>query len=115
VAHYAEVIDGTVRRVVVVSNEVTTVDGVEDEQLGIDLLDEIMPSTGSWVQTSYNASIRFNYAGIGYTWDGAGFAAPQPYPSWTLDAGYQWQPPTPMPDDGTGYLWDEDSQTWGEA
>jgi hypothetical protein len=24
---------------------------------------------GSWVKTSYNGNIRFNYAGIGYTYD----------------------------------------------
>jgi len=24
---------------------------------------------GTWIKTSYNAKIRFNYAGIGYTYD----------------------------------------------
>lgn len=24
---------------------------------------------GTWIQTSYNSNIRFNYAGIGYTYD----------------------------------------------
>jgi len=24
---------------------------------------------GTWIQTSYNSRIRFNYAGIGYTYD----------------------------------------------
>jgi len=114
-AHYAEVIDGLVQRVVVVSNDVTTIDGVEDEQRGVDLLDDIMPTAGAWVQTSYNGSIRFNYAGVGYSWDGDGFAAPEPYPSWTLDADYQWQPPTPMPDDGDLYVWDEATTSWIEV
>jgi len=114
-AHYAEVIDGIVARVVVVSNDVTTIDGVEDEQRGIDLLNGIMPTAGAWVQTSYNGSIRFNYAGIGNTWDGTGFAAPQVFASWTLDGDYRWQPPTPMPDDGSVYTWDEDSAAWVAA
>ena len=113
-AHYAEVLDGTVLRVLVVSNGVTTIDGVEDGQRGIDHLDAILPTDGSWVQTSYNGNRRHNYAGIGYSWDGTGFAAPDPYPSWTLDATYQWQPPTPMPDDGKVYEWDEDTTSWVE-
>ena len=114
-AHYAEVIDGIVHRVVVVSNDVTYVDGVEDGQRGIDLLDGILPTGGEWVQTSYNGTIRHNYAGIGHTWDGTGFAEPQPYGSWTLDENYVWQPPTPIPDDGTNYTWDEASASWVQA
>jgi hypothetical protein len=35
---------------------------------------------GRWIQTSYNATIRKNYAGIGYTYDQArdAFIAPKP-------------------------------------
>ena len=113
-AHYAEVSDGTVLRVLVVSNGVTTIDGVEDEQRGIIHLDSILPTDGAWVQTSYNGTIRHNYAGIGHTWDGTGFAAPQPYGSWSLDGNYMWEPPTPMPDDGNLYLWDEETTSWVE-
>ena len=110
-AHYAEVITGIVGRVVVVSNDVTTVDGVEDEQRGVDFLDAILPTAGEWVQTSYHAAFRHNYAGTGYTWDGTGFAAPQPCPSWSLDGDYEWQPPTARPADGS-YIWDEDTTAW---
>lgn len=78
------------------------------------------------VQTSYNTfggvhtlggtPLNKNYAGIGYTWDGTGFAAPQPYPSWTLNNdSYLWEAPTPMPTDGKRYTWDEDSQSWIEV
>ena len=114
-AHYAEVTDGEVARVVVVHNDVTTIDGVEDEQRGIDFLNDLFPDSATWVQTSYNRTIRHNYAGSGYTWDGTGFAAPQPYPSWTLDGDYLWQPPTPKPDDGNQYDWDEDTTSWVEV
>ena len=116
-AHFAEVTDGTVSRVVVVANAVTTIDGVEDEQLGVDFLDGLLPTGGAWVQTSYNSTFRHNMAGHGGTWDGTGFAHAQPYPSWTLDAGYQWQPPTPYPggDDLTAYYWDEDTTSWVEV
>jgi hypothetical protein len=35
---------------------------------------------GTWVKTSYNGNIRFNYAGIGYTYDEGrdAFIAPEP-------------------------------------
>lgn len=29
-----------------------------------------------------------------------------------LDENFDWQPPTPMPNDGEMYYWDEDSQSW---
>ncbi len=111
-AHFAEVQDGTVLRVVAVSNDVTTTDGVEDEQRGIDHLGSVLPTSGTWVQTSYTGTLRHNFAGIGYSWDGTGFAAPQPYPSWSLDDNYVWQPPTPYPDDDNIYAWDEDTTSW---
>ena len=81
---------------------------------------------GTWVQTSYNTSggvhanggtpLNKNYAGIGYSWDGTGFAAPQPYPSWTLDKEtYLWTAPVAMPTDGKPYSWNEDSKSWDEV
>lgn len=35
---------------------------------------------GTWVQTSYNGNIRYNYAGVGYTYDPIddAFIAPAP-------------------------------------
>ncbi len=70
---------------------------------------------GRWVQTSYNATIRKNYAGQGYTWDPVkdAFIPPQPYPSWLLNEDTcQWEPPVPMPQDGEMYSWDEPSLSW---
>ena len=66
-------------------------------------------------RTSYNNNIRTQYAGIGYTYDVANdvFVAPQPYPSWSLDQNFDWQPPTPKPQQGFCY-WDEDSLSWIE-
>jgi len=67
-------------------------------------------------RTSYNHRIRKQYAGIGYTYDPDDdvFVAPQPYPSWTLDDNHDWQPPTPMPDDGKQYAWFEPNRQWIE-
>jgi hypothetical protein len=81
---------------------------------------------GEWIQTSYNTiggehtlggiPLNKNYAGIGYTWDGTGFAAPQPYPSWIKNStSYLWEAPTPMPTDGKRYGWDEETTSWIEV
>jgi len=76
-------------------------------------------------RTSYNTianthtldgtPFRGNYAGIGYTYDADNdvFLAPKPYDSWLLDeTTWIWEPPTPMPDDGNMYMWNEDTQSW---
>ena len=67
-----------------------------------------------WVQTSYNNNFRKQYAGVGYTYDKVNdvFITPKPYASWTLDASFDWQPPTAMPDDGEKYNWDEATTSW---
>ena len=52
--------------------------------------------------------------GIGWAFDGTRFIAPQPYLSWTLDSNYDWQPPTPKPDDGKRYAWFEPNKVWVE-
>jgi hypothetical protein len=67
-----------------------------------------------WVQTSYNGNFRGKYASIGDTWDKVNevFISPQPYPSWTLDIDFNWNAPTPCPEDGLMHSWDEASLTW---
>jgi len=123
-AHWAEIdSNNIVTRVLVVDNSVTDGNKFLSEELGLG---------GTWVQTSYNTrggvhygsdgqpdggeQVGFNYAGIGCSWDGTGFAAPQPFPSWTLDkTTYLWQAPTPMPTDGKLYSWDEATKSWTEV
>jgi hypothetical protein len=108
-AHFAEIVDGVVERVIVADSKEWC-----QANLG-----------GTWVQTSYNTHggvhsqggtpLHKNYAGIGYTFDGTGFAAPQPYASWTLDEEtYLWQAPVAMPEDGKIYTWNEDDLAWVE-
>lgn len=65
-------------------------------------------------RTSYNNKIRKQYAGIGYFYDSVAdiFIAPQPFPSWSLDDNYDWQPPTAKPEGF--YYWDEDTLSWIE-
>ena len=72
---------------------------------------------GTWIKTSYNNTIRKNYAGIGYTYDETrdAFIPPQDFPSWILDEdSCTWNPPVEYPSDGKVYLWDEDSISWIE-
>ena len=109
--HYAKVENGIVTQVIVA-------DGPDwcEQNLG-----------GEWVQTSYNTlggvhsggkfAIHKNYAGIGYTFDGIGFAAPQPFPSWTKNSDtYLWEAPVAMPtEEGKRYTWDEATTSWVEV
>jgi hypothetical protein len=116
-AHFAKLDDNNiVKQVIVVSNnELLDESGIESEQKGIDFCTNLFG--GRWVQTSYNGSIRKNYAGQGYFYDSIldAFIAPQPYPSWVLDADAKWQPPTPYPvEEGKFFNWDELTLSWVE-
>jgi hypothetical protein len=68
---------------------------------------------GTWIKTSYNSNIRGTYAGIGFSYNEEEdiFVTPQPYPSW-IRSGSFWQAPTPMPEDGKLYQWNEEAQEW---
>ena len=102
---------------------------------------ELSERTGDvYRQTSYNTrggvhytdgvpsddqtkAFRFNYAGIGFTYDEArdAFIPPKPYPSWVLDDTCLWVAPTPYPEevDADGepipYRWDEEAGDWVTA
>lgn len=111
-AHFAKVIDGIVTEVLVIEQDVIDTGLFGDPAL--------------WVQTSYNTHggvhpegrpLRMNYAGIGYTYDEErdAFIAPQPFASWTLNEDTcLWDAPTPYPDDGEPYYWDETALAWVE-
>ena len=69
-AHHAKIENGIVTSVIV------TMDSDEDT-----FADRMLAETGEqWVRTSYNGRIRYNYAGIGYTYDSIAdaFIAPSP-------------------------------------
>lgn len=115
-SHFAKVENGIVTQVIVAEQ---------------DFIDSGVVGHG-WIQTSYNTrggvhygqdgqpdngvALNKNYAGIGYTWDGTGFSAPQPYPSWTLNQDtYLWESPVPYPTDDKRYSWDEATTSWVEV
>jgi hypothetical protein len=118
-AHFAQLDDSNVvTQVIVVHNNELMVDGVESEEKGIEFCQSLLGPNTYWKQTSYNASFRKNYAGIGFTYDFQrdAFIAPQPYPSWILDEQTcLWKPPIPYPNDGKPYYWDEAQQNWIEG
>ena len=121
-AHFAKVVSGTVTQVIVAEPEFfeTFVD----------------TSPGEWIQTSYNTrggvhyqansnepsddqskALRKNYAGIGYTYDAQkdAFIPPKPFNSWVLDeTSCLWEAPTPYPDDGERYTWNETTTSWDQ-
>ena len=114
-AYFAQIdTDGTVLRVISVSNADAPDPAPEhSEPLGQAFIASL-GLDGEWKQTSWSGSFRKQFAGIGYHYDGTAdvFIAPKPYPSWTLDAHYDWQPPTPMPAEGGPYYWDEATLFW---
>ena len=87
-AHWAELDENnTVIRVLVGDNN----DPAGDEGYSW-LIDNL---GGNWVKTSYNASIRYNFAGVGYTYDliDDAFIAPIPceHSSLFLNDNKRWE------------------------
>jgi hypothetical protein len=89
-SHFAELDNANkVIRVLVGDNNDPA--GDEGYQWLLDNLD------GTWVKTSYNGKIRYNFAGIGYSYDADAdaFIAPEPtcgHPELTLNkTNYQWE------------------------
>jgi hypothetical protein len=116
-AHFAELNEhNEVLQVIVVSNEtIRDLPFPESEPVGIEFCQSLYGPNTRWVQTSYNGTFRYNYAGIGYLFDATAgaFIPPKPYPSWLLNTNtYQWEPPVPYPNDGKQYQWDEETQSW---
>lgn len=105
-AHFAEIDENNmVTRVLVTDNDAPNE--------GYDWLIDTLG--GTWVQTSYNATIRFNFAGIGFSYDLTrdAFIPPKPFESWILDEETaQWTSPIAYPVDGLIYGWDEALLDW---
>lgn len=115
-AHFAKLdSNNIVTQVLVVANEVLLkTDGTESELKGKQFLNSLF-GTATWKQTSYNGTIRKNYAGIGYKYDSTrdAFIPPKPFTSWTLnETTCQWEAPVSYPTDGNMHNWNEDSQEW---
>ena len=112
-AHYAYLDSNSIVVMVTVGkNETELIDGLNTETYYA----QGTPYTVK--RTSYNNNIRYNYAGIGFTYDAVrdAFIAPKPYPSWVLDENVmRWFAPVPMPSEGGPWVWDEATLSWISA
>ena len=123
-AYFAKLGTGNiVENVISINNTVITdVNGIEQEQLGVDFINKLYNTRDVWKQTSYNNNIRKNYAGIGYTYDQTrdAFITPKPYNSWVLNEDTcRWEAPVAMPeltqeqiDNRNYYAWNEQIKNW---
>lgn len=108
-AHYAYLDENNVVVTVIVGKDETElIDGLDTETY------YALNTPYTVKRTSYNNKIRKQYAGIGYTYDPVEdiFIAPQPYPSWSLDDNFDWQPPISKPEGQ--FYWDESLLNWVE-
>jgi hypothetical protein len=117
-AHFAQLDENNVvTQVIVVHNNDCQLNGVENEEAGVAFCKSLFGENTNWKQTSYNGNMRKNYAGIGYTYNAVrdAFISPKPFSSWVLNEdSCQWEAPTPMPNDGKMYFWDEITTSWME-
>jgi hypothetical protein len=110
-AHYAFLDDNDiVTEVIVGIDETELIEGLDTETWYGNFRGQICK------RTSYNGNIRYNYAGIGFTYDPIddAFISPQPYPSWILNSNKRWEAPLPYPQDDKMYVWNEETQSWDE-
>jgi hypothetical protein len=124
-AHYAQLDSGNVVVNVFVGRD-DVVEGIDDWET------YYAPQGFTVKQTSYNTyggvhytdgvpsedqrkALRFNYAGIGFTYDEDrdAFIPPKPFESWVLDQdSCLWKAPLPYPDGGGQYTWNEETGSW---
>lgn len=115
-AHFAKLDDDNiVLEVNVVANE--ALDPANEEQSGIAFLTEWSGGYTNWRQTSYNGTIRKNYAGIGFKYDEErdAFIPPKLYESFIFnEETCRYEPPIPQPENGL-WAWDEELGNWINA
>ncbi len=126
-AYFAKLnLNNIVEKVISINNSVITdSNGIEQEQLGVDFINNLYETNDIWKQTSYNTHggihnsngtpFRKNYAGIGYSYDENrdAFISIKPYNSWILnEQTCLWEAPIPYPTDGQRYSWNEETQSW---
>lgn len=71
--------NGVVLQVISINNSVLNepyLSFPETEKHGQQFINNVLGLSGTWLQTSYNASFRGKYAGIDDIWDGNNFITP---------------------------------------
>lgn len=82
-AHFAHVVDGIVRQVIVVDNEAIGGGSFPDDEAAGQAFIESLGFPGTWLQASYTAAFRGAFPGVGWTYDDAldVFTAPPTTPA----------------------------------
>jgi hypothetical protein len=130
-AHYAFLDENNVvTEVIVGRDEEEVVDGISDWEAHYgefrgQVCKRTSYNTLAGVHNNGGTPYRFNYAGIGYTFDATkgtdgAFIPPKPFPSWLLDEETcGWNPPVAYPEidpeNPTMYLWNEETTTWDQV
>lgn len=107
--------ENIVSDVQVISDDVLIgIDGKENDQNGVDFLNQLHGFHPRRIRTYKDGSKRNIFASAGYSYDIANdiFIPPKPYPSWTLNSDNEWSAPKPFPTGDGPYKWDEENQQW---
>jgi len=99
----------------------SVVANVPESKLGQEFISEDLGLSGTWIERNPESDNANNsIAGVGYIYDPDKdvFLVEQPFPSWTLDENYEWQPPVPKPAKEEGelpYYWNEENLSWEKS
>jgi hypothetical protein len=107
-AHFAELENNIVQRVIVISDE--------EEHRGQEFINNELGFEGIWLQCSYNNNIRGLFPAENYIYDADSdsFYPPAPFPSWVLNKSkvpHFWESPLGGVEDDF-QRWDEENQQW---
>jgi hypothetical protein len=118
-AHFAKLDENNkvIQVIVVDNNELLDDNGNESEAKGVSFCKDLFGPETQWMQTSYNATFRKNYAAIGGVYDPVFdiFIPPKPFDLWKYDyENNEWVAPIPEPEPVEGYtwLWSSVNQEW---
>lgn len=114
-AYFAQIDNNNVvTQVIAISNTVCPDPAPENEQMGISYIHDVLQLPGTWLQTSFNGSFRYNFASVDGTYDATNdaFIGLQPFASWVLNNKFVWVSPTPHPTTPGMYVWNEQTQMW---
>ena len=107
--------------IVVNNNDLLDSDGKESESIGQEMCRNLHERGGGsdarWIQTSYNATIRGSFAGVGFSYNEEldVFLPPKPYESWVINTELKcWESPVERPEisNTEAAIWDETNQQW---
>lgn len=106
--------DNTISEVIVIAeSDCGDLSFPESETIGQQFIASL-GKDGDWLQTSLTGEFRRYFASMEgqYVPDVDIFTEPQPFPSWSLNSNYEWEAPTPKPEEDGFWMWNETDQQW---